>query len=161
MHAGEVCFDEYGVAGKAINDASRLLEAAPLKRALASSSGALAVIASQWFFEEVIRHTPASIPDSYRRVHVSVKETDTTGWICLPDDPYPLEEVTAVVAVPRQLPAAIACFTGRTAELQALTGLVREAAGAGTVVISAVGGTAGIGKTKLEANTSNRYRSTA
>jgi DNA-binding SARP family transcriptional activator len=52
---------------------------------------------------------------------------------------------------PRQLPAAVAGFTGRAAELVALTAMLDEArAGApGTVVISAIGGTAGVGKTAL------------
>jgi tetratricopeptide (TPR) repeat protein/transcriptional regulator with XRE-family HTH domain len=55
------------------------------------------------------------------------------------------------VAVPRQLPAAVAGFTGRAAELHSLTRLLEEAgaAAAGTVVISAIGGTAGVGKTAL------------
>jgi tetratricopeptide (TPR) repeat protein/transcriptional regulator with XRE-family HTH domain len=54
-------------------------------------------------------------------------------------------------AAPRQLPAAVADFTGRAAELQRLT-QVLDAAGAtrpGTVVISAIGGMAGVGKTAL------------
>lgn len=52
--------------------------------------------------------------------------------------------------VPRQLPAAIAHFVGRTGELMHLTGLLEDAAGtAGTVMISAIGGTAGVGKTAL------------
>jgi tetratricopeptide (TPR) repeat protein/transcriptional regulator with XRE-family HTH domain len=53
--------------------------------------------------------------------------------------------------VPRQLPAAVAGFTGRAAELQALTRMLdRAGSGApGTVVISAIGGTAGVGKTAL------------
>jgi tetratricopeptide (TPR) repeat protein/transcriptional regulator with XRE-family HTH domain len=51
----------------------------------------------------------------------------------------------------RQLPAAVACFTGRGPELATLTGMLEEAGtGApGTVVISAIGGTAGVGKTAL------------
>jgi tetratricopeptide (TPR) repeat protein/transcriptional regulator with XRE-family HTH domain len=57
----------------------------------------------------------------------------------------------AAPAVPRQLPAAVADFTGRAAELAALTRMLDEGgAGApGTVVISAIGGTAGVGKTAL------------
>jgi tetratricopeptide (TPR) repeat protein/transcriptional regulator with XRE-family HTH domain len=53
--------------------------------------------------------------------------------------------------VPRQLPAAVADFTGRAAELAALSAMLdRGRAGApGTVVISAIGGTAGVGKTAL------------
>ncbi|HTU07012.1 MAG TPA: helix-turn-helix domain-containing protein, partial [Trebonia sp.] len=54
--------------------------------------------------------------------------------------------------VPRQLPAAAADFTGRAAELAALTRILGQAGGTGapgTVVISAIGGTAGVGKTAL------------
>jgi tetratricopeptide (TPR) repeat protein/transcriptional regulator with XRE-family HTH domain len=51
--------------------------------------------------------------------------------------------------VPRQLPATVADFTGRAAELQALTGMLDRAGAPGTVVISAIGGTAGVGKTAL------------
>jgi DNA-binding SARP family transcriptional activator len=51
---------------------------------------------------------------------------------------------------PRQLPPAMRCFAGRTGELQALTALLDQAATtAGAVVISAIGGTAGVGKTAL------------
>ncbi len=53
-------------------------------------------------------------------------------------------------AVPRQLPATVD-FTGRIAELQALTEILDDASAGtpGTVVISAIGGTAGVGKTAL------------
>jgi tetratricopeptide (TPR) repeat protein/transcriptional regulator with XRE-family HTH domain len=56
-----------------------------------------------------------------------------------------------LAAVPRQMPAAVADFTGRAAELEALTGMLEQAdgGGPGTVVISAIGGTAGVGKTAL------------
>ena len=54
-------------------------------------------------------------------------------------------------SVPRQLPAAVADFTGRAAELQALTRILDEVGKGvpGTVVISALGGSAGVGKTAL------------
>jgi DNA-binding SARP family transcriptional activator len=53
--------------------------------------------------------------------------------------------------LPRQLPAAVGCFTGRDAELAALTGLLDGKMGAWppAMVISAIGGTAGVGKTAL------------
>ena len=53
--------------------------------------------------------------------------------------------------VPRQLPAPVRHFAGRAGELRALTGLVDQAAqeSPGPVVISAIGGTAGVGKTAL------------
>ena len=58
-----------------------------MKQALVETPGLVAVIASQWFFEEVIRHTPASRPATYRQVRVLVKETDELAWIGLPDNP--------------------------------------------------------------------------
>jgi tetratricopeptide (TPR) repeat protein/transcriptional regulator with XRE-family HTH domain len=53
--------------------------------------------------------------------------------------------------VPRQLPAAVADFTGRAAQLAALTRILGGTGDGtpGTVVISAIGGTAGVGKTAL------------
>jgi DNA-binding SARP family transcriptional activator/tetratricopeptide (TPR) repeat protein len=61
------------------------------------------------------------------------------------------EPTAAAWPAPWQLPAAVPHFTGRTAELAALTQILDDAgAGApGTVVISAIGGTAGVGKTAL------------
>jgi DNA-binding SARP family transcriptional activator/Flp pilus assembly protein TadD len=50
--------------------------------------------------------------------------------------------------VPRQLPGAPPHFTGRSAELAVLAGILDHRAG-GTAVISAIAGTAGVGKTAL------------
>jgi DNA-binding SARP family transcriptional activator len=56
----------------------------------------------------------------------------------------------AWAVVPRQLPAMVAHFTGRTAELAALTEMASQADGsAQTTVISVIAGTAGVGKTAL------------
>jgi DNA-binding SARP family transcriptional activator/tetratricopeptide (TPR) repeat protein len=54
-------------------------------------------------------------------------------------------------AVPRELPLTVPGFTGRSAELQVLTGLLDRSAESTpqTIVISAIGGTAGVGKTAL------------
>ncbi len=52
--------------------------------------------------------------------------------------------------VPRQLPTAPSHFAGRAAELEALTRLVKGAGDAGgTVMISAISGTPGVGKSAL------------
>ena len=82
LHAGEVNFDEHGVTAESINLTFRLLESDPIKEALAGSSNVLAVITSSWFFAEVVRHSTADAA-AYRSVPVVVKETSTTGWICL------------------------------------------------------------------------------
>jgi hypothetical protein len=86
LHAGEVTFDQHGATAASVNLAFRLLECGPVKAALAASPGVMAVIASSWFFEEVVRHSMAD-PAQYHAVLVAVKETTTTGWICLPDHP--------------------------------------------------------------------------
>jgi DNA-binding SARP family transcriptional activator/tetratricopeptide (TPR) repeat protein len=56
----------------------------------------------------------------------------------------------AAASTPRQLPPAVWHFSGRKAELAALADVARKSGGpGGAVVISAIGGTAGIGKTTL------------
>ncbi|WP_433271300.1 hypothetical protein ACQPZF_12020 [Actinosynnema sp. CS-041913] len=80
-----------------------------------------------------------------------VKETAANGWICLPDDPYARQEVVSpaepAARVPRQLPGATPHFAGRSGELARLSEMLHHDSHA--VVISAVDGTAGIGKTSL------------
>src|SRR5438477_2762757 len=73
LHAGEIRYDRHGVTGAAINLAFRLLDAAPLKSALATSPGVLALVVSSWFFDEVVRDSPASEPAHYSRATVVVK----------------------------------------------------------------------------------------
>jgi DNA-binding LytR/AlgR family response regulator len=91
LHAGEVHYDNHGVVGTAVNHAFRLLDSAAAKDALNATGGDLAIISSEWFFEEVIQHSRLAGPDCYQQVYVSVKETDTSAWIRLPDtDPATL-----------------------------------------------------------------------
>ena len=56
LHAGEVHQDTHGVTGYAIIHAFRLIEAPELKSALRASLGGLALIVSDWFYNEVVRH---------------------------------------------------------------------------------------------------------
>ncbi|MFD8493166.1 hypothetical protein [Amycolatopsis sp. NPDC059657] len=76
----------------------RLLDAPALKKALASSPGVLSLIASGWFFDEVVRNSPVLDAATFRPVRVAVKETSTVAWISLPDHPYP----AAAEAVPEE-----------------------------------------------------------
>ncbi|MFD8494939.1 ATP-binding protein [Amycolatopsis sp. NPDC059657] len=180
LHAGEVSYDEHGVTSSSLILAFRLCDAPPLKAALAGSPGVLAVITSNWLFDDVIRHTPAAAPGTWRPVSIEVKEADTTGWITLPDHPFPPNPAAAVVGggapsigrprtrvgglVPRQLPGSVRDFTGRAEHLAALDALIppgpREPSldgqAARSVVITAVDGAGGIGKTTLALHWAHR-----
>ena len=68
------------------------------------------------------------------------------------------EPAHASTPAPRQLPAAIEHFTGRTGELVRLDRLLRESGTAIPVVISAVNGMGGIGKTTLAVHWAHQAR---
>nr|WP_037064625.1 hypothetical protein [Pseudonocardia acaciae] len=85
LHAGPVGRDKNGVVGHAVDLTFRILDAPEAKNALKSSTGVLGVIASESFYHDVIHNDPASAPNSYRRIPVSVKETSTVAWLRLPD----------------------------------------------------------------------------
>ncbi len=89
-----------------------------------------------------------------------------------PAAPSPASRDEVEPVVPRQLPAAVAHFAGRTAQLAALTALLPNdpnpagpvAAGSDpapaesdAVVIAAIGGTAGVGKTTLAVHWAHRF----
>jgi tetratricopeptide (TPR) repeat protein len=156
LHAGEVRYDDHGVVGTAINHAFRLLDAAVFKTAFARSPGPLGVVASAWFFDEVVRHSADGIAAAYRQIRVTAKETDTTAWLYLPGGPR--ATVTAIgPSAPRQLPPAGRHFVGREEELHHL-GAMLDQHDAATVVITAIAGTAGIGKTTLATRWANSLR---
>jgi hypothetical protein len=115
LHAGEVQYDGHGATAASINLTFRLLEAGQVKEALAGSSGVVAVIASSWFFEEVVRHSAADVA-AYRSVPVTVKETSTIGWICLPDHEYRPAQMTPQLPSVQDAAAVhrgVAQFVGR------------------------------------------------
>lgn len=61
------------------------------------------------------------------------------------------------LTVPQQLPAAVRHFTGRTRELKELDALMAgQLPGCGAIVISAIAGTAGVGKTSLAVHFAHR-----
>jgi DNA-binding SARP family transcriptional activator/tetratricopeptide (TPR) repeat protein len=69
----------------------------------------------------------------------------------------PLPGVGSAGVVPRQLPAGVARFAGRTAELAALGTWLREACGADeSTKVMVIGGTAGAGKTALAVHWAHR-----
>lgn len=62
----------------------------------------------------------------------------------------------AQTAVPHQLPMAVPHFVGRVSELELLDAMLHQADDEASVVISAIGGTAGVGKTALALHWAHR-----
>jgi DNA-binding SARP family transcriptional activator len=82
-----------------------------------------------------------------RSMHQRILSADPALLRPAPPPPAAPSSPSAPVPVPAQLPADVAHFTGRAGQLDALTALAQKTGSA--VVITAIGGTAGIGKTAL------------
>ncbi len=176
LHAGEVHQDAHGFAGTSVNRTFRLIEAPPSRTALRDSSGVAALIVSDWFYDEVVRHHPAAGPSSFRQVRVVMKETEMTAWVRVLGGrealtqggtgptaparlPQPVEPSPSSLAVRHSLPPDMLAFTGREEELDRITAAVPQAAGAGgVVVIHAIGGMPGVGKTALAVHAAHLLR---
>ncbi|MDO0913233.1 BTAD domain-containing putative transcriptional regulator [Streptomyces sp. DT2A-34] len=97
--------------------------------------------------------------EELRRVHEAVLRQDDT--YLLPPPPPPPKPRESTSSAPAELPHDAAGFAGRTDELVRLHRLLpseREPGRAGTVVISAIGGAAGIGKTALAVHWAHQVR---
>ncbi|GAA3434960.1 AfsR/SARP family transcriptional regulator [Kutzneria kofuensis] len=111
---------------------------------------------------EVYRRTHERLADDLalapgaelQQLHVAILRNDATPTAPIsPPAPAPRSATRTSVAVPRQLPCAVAGFTGRASQLKELTGLLDRN---DTVVISAINGTAGVGKTALAVHWSHQ-----
>jgi hypothetical protein len=111
VNSGQVYRSANSFVSEAINLTFRLVDAVPAKVALERSGGLLAVIAADAFYQDVIRHDPATEPGSYRRLEVQVKQTRAIAWLRLPEmngyaeQPVPIrhvlfELVDALLSVP-------------------------------------------------------------
>jgi len=110
---------------------------------------------------------PAEIVDLSRRQYVRLRRRHTKEDLAqLVDTLMELDAGLAANAlellgpgiVPRQLPPAITHFVGRADELEDLSRLLVRAPRADAVVISAIGGTAGVGKTALAIQWAHKVR---
>lgn len=149
LHAGEVRLDEYGAVSPAINFAFRILEAPEAKRALKDSASALALIASDRFYLDVIQNDPAADAGSYRQISVVVKETSTTAWLRLTggaDVAY--QPGSPVPQVWGNVPPRNPNFTGRMEVLDQLSAQLADS-GTTAVLPAALLGMGGIGKTQI------------
>lgn len=95
VHAGEVHYDDRGRTGDEMIFTYRILDASAAKQALKNSTATLVLIASDPFYQAVIRHEPAARPESFRLVDVDVKEVRARAWIRLVDDDQPPVSLSA------------------------------------------------------------------
>jgi hypothetical protein len=96
VHAGEVHYDEHGKTSDEMIFTYRILDTAEAKRALRESTATLVLIASDPFYQSVVRHQPAARPDAYRQVDADVKEVHARVWVRLVDgEPIAVERSTS------------------------------------------------------------------
>jgi DNA-binding SARP family transcriptional activator/tetratricopeptide (TPR) repeat protein len=160
LQAVEVLLDadlRLGRQAEVITEVQRLVAAHPLRERLhgllmralyrdGRQAEALAAYARarQILVDELGTEPGAGLRELHRQILTGDPALDPPG-------PAPGTAHSPPPMAPRQLPAAVAGFTGRAAELAALARILDEASAdsPGTVVISAIGGIAGVGKTAL------------
>jgi hypothetical protein len=86
IHAGEVHCDENGFFGEDLDLAFRLLDAPRLKEQLRRGMAPLALVASDYFFNAIIRHGYDGIDNEefHQIVTVKVGDRRRKGWVHLP-----------------------------------------------------------------------------
>jgi tetratricopeptide (TPR) repeat protein/DNA-binding XRE family transcriptional regulator len=126
-----------GISVRAIADAESGRTARPHRRSVSLIAAALQLVGAE--------HTAFCAAGRGPTINDEHRVASDTGPGQLPARPGPGP------ATARQLPGTASHFAGRAAELAALNALLDQAGtqAAGTVVISAIGGTAGVGKTAL------------
>jgi len=85
IHAGPVTRDAHGMTGNAINHTARLVQAKVLGRILRESQADLAVIASGYVYDNVIKQYDPQSPGTveYQKVRFQSKESMLTAWLYL------------------------------------------------------------------------------
>jgi hypothetical protein len=84
-HIGPVEHDGHGFVGTDINLLFRMLDARPLKTALAGSGTELGLIVSDYVYRNLVCRYPSLVsPDAFRSVRFQVKYTRARAWIHLP-----------------------------------------------------------------------------
>jgi len=85
VNVGPVYADGHGFSGDDVVYLCRMLDAQPLRRALAESGAELAFIISDYVYEKLVvrRHSLADL-SSFRPVRTRVKRTPVHAWIYLP-----------------------------------------------------------------------------
>lgn len=86
-HIGPVDYDGHGFVGADVDFLFRMLDARPLKHALASTGADLALIVSNYVYSNVVSRHPSLVsPAAFRPVRFQVKYTKSRAWIYLPSE---------------------------------------------------------------------------
>ncbi len=137
---------ESGVSARAISNLERGRTRKPYPRSLRSLATALGLsdsVGAEWAARLRAERAPDTAAESPPRPRtVGTDPTERSSEYVSP--------AVQPIEVPRQLPAAPRHFTGRRAEFDRLTAAAQDVGTrAGTVVISAIDGMAGVGKTAM------------
>lgn len=90
VHDADVVLDDFGYTGRPMVVLARLLDATPLREALAAAprTATVAAIVSERFHEDVVAQGHPNIdPEEYHRVETRVKESSLVGWLHVPGHP--------------------------------------------------------------------------
>ncbi|MEU4806138.1 NB-ARC domain-containing protein [Actinosynnema sp. NPDC023587] len=146
VHDADVVLDDFGYTGRPLVLLARLLDAPPLREALASAPRAVTVaaIVSERFHEDVVAQGHPDIdPERYHRTEVRVKESRLVGWLHVPGRP-------AAVPAEGGWRVRAAVNHDRLFGVDAATARLREAIANPTGSwILAVRGSGGVGKTTI------------
>jgi hypothetical protein len=85
LHSGSVVFDDHGVTGHSLTRLFSLLDAPVFKTELAHAAGEVGLVASEYVYEDVIRHCSGPIdPAAYDPIEVMENGIPTRAWVHLP-----------------------------------------------------------------------------
>jgi class 3 adenylate cyclase len=88
VHIGPVDHDGHGFVGTDVDFLFRMLDARPLKHALARAGVDLALIVSDYVYRNVVSRHPSLIsPTAFWSVRFQVKRTRARAWIYVPSAP--------------------------------------------------------------------------
>jgi hypothetical protein len=100
-HLGPVDHDGHGFVGTDVDHLFRMLDARPLKSALATTGADLALIVSEYVYLTIVSRHPCLVsPAAFWPVRFQVKYTRARAWTYIPGAP-PSSPATAPHLVPR------------------------------------------------------------